>query len=70
MRVRAAQHRPVQHAGQLHVVHVRALAADEPLILLAQHPAEARDAMAHPAASGSSGRECFAAQRIDLTMFS
>jgi hypothetical protein len=31
----------VQHAGQLYVVDVPALAADEPRVLLAEHAAEA-----------------------------
>ena len=36
-----AQDRQVQHARQLHVVDVPALAADEPGVLLAEHPAVA-----------------------------
>ena len=62
VRVRAAQHRAVQHARQVHVVHIQALAADEPLVLFAQHPAETR--------GHSASLECLAAQRTDLTMFS
>ncbi len=62
MRVRAAQHRAVQHAGQPHVVDEEALAADEPLVLLAQHPPEARG---HGVSS-----ECSAAHLIERTMFS
>ena len=38
--VRAGEDRPVQHAGQLHVVEVVAAAAQEPGVLLAQHAAE------------------------------
>jgi hypothetical protein len=77
VRVRAAQHRPVQHAGQLHVVHVGALAADEPLVLLAQPPAETRRGPVrgggHTRGSfASSGPvwPCFAAQRTERTIFS
>ena len=45
VRQRAAQHRAVQHPGQLHVVDVVALAADEPRVLLALQPAEADGAL-------------------------
>ena len=38
---RRAEDRQVQHAGQLDVVDEAALAADEPRVLLAQHPAVA-----------------------------
>jgi hypothetical protein len=62
VRVGAAQHRAVEHAGQVHVVHVGALAADEPLVFLAQHPSVARS---HPASFA-----CSAAQRTERTMFS
>jgi hypothetical protein len=41
VRERAAQHGPVQHAGQVDVVDVAALAAYEAGVLLALHPAEA-----------------------------
>jgi hypothetical protein len=41
VRDRAAQHRPVQHPGQEHVVEVGALPADEPLVLLAPQSTEA-----------------------------
>ena len=41
VRVRAAQHRAVQHPGQRDVVDVAAAAADEPGVLLAPHRAEA-----------------------------
>ncbi len=41
VRIRRAQDRQVQHAGQLHVVDVGAFASDEPGILLAEHPAMA-----------------------------
>ena len=41
VRVRAAQDRAVQHAGQVDVVDVAALAADEADVLLAEHAAEA-----------------------------
>jgi hypothetical protein len=58
VRVRAAQHRAVQHAGQAHVVHEQALTADEPLVLLAQHPPE------------TAGHGCSAAHLMDRTMFS
>jgi hypothetical protein len=68
VRVRAAQHRAVQHAGQAHVVDVVALAADEPLVLLAQHPAETPGHEVSPAARSEAG--CSAAQRMDRTMFS
>ena len=66
VRVRAAQHRPVQHAGQPHVVHEEALAADEPLVLLAQHAAEAGGHAVSPGCSAA----CSAAQRMERTMFS
>ena len=66
VRVRAAQHRAVEHAGQVHIVHVRALAADEPLVFLAQHPPEARGHCDPPGCSA----ECWAAQRTERTMFS
>src|SRR5690606_569429 len=48
---RAAQDRPVQHAGELDVVEVAAPAPQEPGVLLAQHPAEA-DGVAGGAAGG------------------
>src|SRR5690606_7322367 len=72
VRVRAAQHRAVQHPGQHHVVDVGALAAYEPGVLLAQRAAEAyggpllRDG--HVVTSVPAG--CSAAQRTARTMFS
>ena len=45
-------------SGQAHVVDEEALTADEPLVLLAQHPPE------------TVGHGCSAAHRMDRTMFS
>jgi hypothetical protein len=45
VRVRAAQHLPVEHPRQLDVVQVGALAADEAGVLLALEPAEADRAL-------------------------
>ena len=75
--VRAAQHRPMQHAGQADVVQVGALAADEPRVLLALEAAEADRALgaggldsghaAHASCLIAASRS--AAQRTALTMF-
>jgi hypothetical protein len=73
VRVRAAQHRSVEHAGQADVVHVQALAADEPLVLLAEPPAEPgwrRPVCVRHPGSPRPVRSKSAAQRTDLTMFS
>ena len=51
--VRAAQDRAVQHARQVHVVDVGALAADEPHVLLAQHAAEPHRVLGSLARGGS-----------------
>ena len=73
VRVRAAQHRAVQHAAELQVVDEAALAPDEPGVLLAPHRAEAHWngflgflGGGHEAAPCG----CSAAQRTDRTMFS
>ncbi len=76
VRVRAAQHRAVQHAGQRDVVDEAAAAPDEPGVLLAQHaPVTHRravlarslvDERAHDACSRSAAAAC----RTERTMFS
>src|SRR5213083_948448 len=76
MRQRAAQHRAVEHPGQLHVVDIGTVPADEPGVLLALHPAEPhRGGCRHGAATSSSvgtgsAAGCSAAQRTAFTMFS
>ena len=74
MRVRAAQDRAVQHAGQVHVVDVVALAAHEPHVLLAQHAAEPdrvpRRADRYLGGGHASTPVWLAAHWTDLTMLS
>ena len=79
VRERAPQHGAVHHSRQADVVEVRALAADEPRILLALQPAEADRALGLRAgkvlddrqagASCFAGLGCSAAQRTAATMF-
>jgi hypothetical protein len=79
VRVRAAQDRAVDHAGQADVVQVGALAADEARVLLALQAAEADRALLrrarevldrrHPHASCRVDASCSAAQRTAATMF-
>ncbi len=72
MRDGAAQHGAVQHPGELDVVDVLALAADEARVLLALHAAEADGAFldgGHQLVTSSvAPAGCSAAQRIDRTI--
>ena len=79
VRVGAAQQRAVDHTRQLDVVQVRALAADEPRVLLALQPAEADRALGgragevldccHQVVSCRAAVSCSAAHRTAATMF-
>ena len=65
VRERAAQRGAVQHARQLDVVDVVALAADEARVLLALHPAEADRALVGDGHQALTSCGCSAAQRTD-----
>jgi hypothetical protein len=80
VRERAAQHGAVEHAGQVDVVDVVALAADEARVLLALEAPEADGTFLNgghqavtsspaPALAAVCAVSCSAAQRIALTMF-
>src|SRR5262249_13213258 len=77
VRVGAAKNGAVEHPGQLHVVDVVALAADEPRVLLAAHAAVADGLLGGGFLGGghlplpyalAGADSCSAAQRIALTM--
>ena len=67
---RRAEHGEVEHPRELDVVAVAALAAHEPLVLLAEHPAVAPDHGRRSRQPGHAGSPwgCSAAHWTDLTM--